>query len=737
MRFAVDVRRSLLTFTLLVCALCGAPVRGAPPASGAGEASGPITVNFDNADIHQVLNVLLKDALGYTFVVSPQVTGRVNIQSSRPLTRAQVRDLVNLILKMNRLRMVRRDHLWVVEPAQPPVPGVRPGMGERSGVQILSLGNLPADQAQAAIQPLLSPDVALKIGPDGRTLLLYGESRKVAEIANAMRQIMAAYQPGLVLRLVRPRYIKLRELLPELARIEQVQKRFNAKLLPGAVPLPLERQNALLIVAPNAASLQAMLDWIEVLDRPGRHEGASGNIHVYYLKNGRAAEIAKVLSALFNVSVSTVRAPPLQGMPASALGTSLGASGSLGTSSNAGAGNTGFGQFLQSQGQGAPPQSPPPASGEQQTVIATQQQHAAPGVSPGRRIAIVADEADNALVVRAGPGEYVELRRVIEKLDVAPRQVLIQALIADVTLNKALQYGIEYYFQSHGIRFGRYGDYTGVGALDSNLGTLTNPPTLGNAANGGVFNYGVFGPAGDLRALFQMLANRTRVNILSTPEILATNNHTAAIQVGNEVPVVTSTLTTTATSSTGLATSNTIQYRSTGVLLGVTPRINQDGMVTLDVYQEVSSISSLTTGAINSPNFVTRKAQTTLSVPNGATVIIGGLIQTQINRTRSGVPGLMDLPLLGTLFSTTNLSRQKQELLIMLTPRVVTTPSQLDMLSAQFRRQVEVLRREVEQGGAQGAARDSQDQDSRGAEPESDAAGAPHGAVSGRPLLQP
>ncbi|MDE2088978.1 MAG: type II secretion system secretin GspD, partial [Gammaproteobacteria bacterium] len=729
-------RRSLLTYTLLACVLCGAVARAAPPMSGDDQAHGPITVNFDNADVHQVLNVLLKDALGYTFVVSPQVTGRVNVQSSRPLTRAQVRDLVNLILKMNHLRMVRRDHLWVVEPARPPVPGARPRMGERSGVQILSLGNLPADQAQAAIQPLLSPDVALKIGPDGRTLLLYGESRKVAEIANAMRQIMAAYQPGLVLRLVRPRYIKLRDLLPELARIEQAQRRFNAKLLPGAVPLPLERQNALLIVAPNAASLQAMLDWIEVLDRPGRHEGASGNIHVYYLKNGRAAEIAKVLSALFNVSVSTVRTPPLQGMPASALGTSLGASGSLGTSSNAGAGNTGFGQFMQGQGQGAPPQSPP-ASGEQQTVIAAQQQHAAPGVSPGRRIAIVADEADNALVVRAGPSEYVGLRRVIEKLDVAPRQVLIQALIADVTLNKSLQYGIEYYFQSHGIRFGRYGDYTGVGALDSNLGTLTNPPTLGNAANGSVFNYGVFGPAGDLRALFQMLSNRTRVNILSTPEILATNNHTAAIQVGNEVPVVTSTLTTTATSSTGLATSNTIQYRSTGVLLGVTPRINQDGMVTLDVYQEVSSISSLTTGAINSPNFVTRKAQTTLSVQNGATVIIGGLIQTQLNRTRSGVPGLMDLPLLGTLFSTTNRSRQKQELLIMLTPRVVTTPSQLDMLSARFRRQVEALRRMVEQGRVQGAAPDSRNQDNRGAEPESDAAGARHDAVSGRPLSQP
>ena len=280
--------------------------------------------------------------------------------------------------------------------------------------------------------------------------------------------------------------------------------------------------------------------------------------------------------------------------------------------------------------------------------------------------------------------------------DTPPRQVLIQAMIADVTLNKNLQYGIEYFFRNQGAAF-HNAPYTGVGVVNSTIGTLTNPPALGLAAG---LSYGVFGPAGGLRGLFQALASRTHVHILSTPQILCTSNHTAAIQVGDQVPVPVASLTTTATSSTGLAVANTIQYQSTGVLLGVTPRVDADGRVTMKIYEEVSSVQGATTVAnIQAPTFATRTAQTTFTVTTGSTVVIGGLMSTTTNHNRVGVPLLMDIPLLGDLFSTVDTVHQKEELLLLITPHVVANPNALSRLSARLRQQMALLKRLIGRPG--------------------------------------
>ncbi len=639
----------------------------------------PLIINFNNADIHQVLDLLLRKVLGYTYVVSPNVTGRVNLQASTPLDKTQVRHLVNLIMAMNHLRLVRRDQLWVVERALPAVPGTPSRFGPRYRLEILSLGNVPAAAMETALRPLLTPNIALRVGPGGRTLLLYGINRRVMALTQAARHILAHYAQGLVFRLVRPRFIPIRTLLPELLAIRKAQRTLGERFLPGAVPLPLPNQRALLVVAANRASLHQMLHWITVLDTPGSTQGG-GDIHLYNIRNGDAVTIAGVLGHLLHIPIAEVATSAPQTMPFSTLGASMGAAGTLGSESS------GTGLTL--------PGSLTPAT----SATADTQQTVLPGTrtrSP-HRVAVVADEANNTLVIRAPESVYLELRAILTRLDTPPRQVLIQAMIADVTLNKNLQYGIEYFFRNQGAAF-HNAPYTGVGVVNSTIGTLTNPPALGLAAG---LSYGVFGPAGGLRGLFQALASRTHVHILSTPQILCTSNHTAAIQVGDQVPVPVASLTTTATSSTGLAVANTIQYQSTGVLLGVTPRVDADGRVTMKIYEEVSSVQGATTVAnIQAPTFATRTAQTTFTVTTGSTVVIGGLMSTTTNHNRVGVPLLMDIPLLGDLFSTVDTVHQKEELLLLITPHVVANPNALSRLSARLRQQMALLKRLIGRPG--------------------------------------
>lgn len=664
----------------------------APEAAGVSVAPStpatPIVINFNNADIHQVLDVLLRKVLGYTYVVSPNVTGRVNLQASTPLDKTQVRHLVNLIMAMNHLRLVRRDGLWVVERALPAVPGVPARFGPHYRLEILSLGNVPAAEMEQALKPLLTPDIALRVGPGGRMLLLYGINRRVIALTLAAHRILSQYAQGLVFRIVRPRFIPIGTLLPELLAIRKAQKTLGERFLPGAVPLPLPSRQALLVVAANRASLDQMLRWIAMLDKPGSRRN-SGDIHLYNVRYGDATTLAAVLGRLLHIQVSQIKTAPPQTMPFSALGASMGAAGTLGS---AAAGTE--------PSPPAPQAASSPPSG-QQTVLRGESRQTAGA------LAIVADEADNTLIIRAPESVYLQLRTVLAHLDTPPRQVLIQAMIADVTLNKNLQYGIEYFFRNHATTM-QGGPYTGVGVVNSTIGTLTNPPALGLAAG---LSYGVFGPAGGLRGLFQALASRTHVHILSTPQILCTSNHTASIQVGQQVPVPVTSLTTTAVSSSGLATANTIQYQSAGVLLGVTPRINANGLVTMNIYEEVSSVAGTTAVAdIQAPTFATRTAQTTFTVKSGGTVVIGGLISTTTNHNRVGVPLLMDIPLLGDLFSTVDTTREKEELLLLITPHVLKNPSALSRLSARLRRQMALLKRLIAKSGHAGQNRQPQTQ---------------------------
>ena len=300
---------------------------------------------------------------------------------------------------------------------------------------------------------------------------------------------------------------------------------------------------------------------------------------------------------------------------------------------------------------------------------------------------IIADRANSALVIVATESEYATIEGAIRKLDVMPMQVLIEATIAEVTLNDALQYGTQFFLSNS------QGQVTLSNAVSPSPTVID--PTIGNAQ---LFP-GILAPnfpglavarvLGEQQFAVQALKDITDVQIISAPKLLIVDKQQARLQVGDLVPTITQTATSVITP--GAPVVNAIQYQATGVILTVTPRINSGGLVTLDIEQEVSDVVPTTTSSINSPTFQQRKLQTTVVVQDGETISLAGLISEKRFRENSGIPLLQEIPILGALFSTRTNSNARTELLILLTPRVVNDQRDARALTEELRRKLSTV----------------------------------------------
>jgi len=305
-------------------------------------------------------------------------------------------------------------------------------------------------------------------------------------------------------------------------------------------------------------------------------------------------------------------------------------------------------------------------------------------------VKIVVDEINNAILVRATPQDYAQVLKTIKLLDTIPNQVLIEVLIAEVTLDDSSEFGVEWSYKSDYAALGgykgteRWGQNLGMGGLGQDL---TKP--LGQSG----FTYAFAADA--LEAFLRAYSRENEVNILSSPSILVADNTEATIEVGEEVPIVTSEYTHSSIEA-NTSFSRSIEYRDTGILLTVTPRINERGLVAMEVNQEVSNVSEQRIEGIDSPIILKRQAQTTLVVQNGKTIVIGGLIRESTDMTQEGLPFLSKIPYLGMLFSFNREIRKKTELLFLITPHVVQTFEEAEFVTMEFKEKVEGLQKLLE-----------------------------------------
>ncbi len=420
----------------------------------------------------------------------------------------------------------------------------------------------------------------------------------------------------------------------------------------GITFTPIQRINSLLVVSSIPQIFEKVEKWLQELDKTPP-EGTKLGVFVYYVQNGKAKDLAEVLKQVyipikdkkdFKEKVVT----PSPSAPARAV-------------------------------KPATPTTAPATPPKEEKVTLPE------GSVPEGEINIVVDETTNALIIRAYPRDYKAILETIKKLDLYPKQVFIEVFLAEVTLTDLTKYGLEFStFTDTFVQGVRPYTYT-VG-----MGGIATPETFSSGLRYSIAS------TDRLFAAIHASATENRLKMISSPHILASNNKEAKIQIGKAQPILTSTYTTTATTAPAVV-EGTIEYKDIGIILTVTPRISDAKLVTMEINLEQSDVASTKLGSLdNIPVFKKKTAKTTLSIMEGQTIVIGGLIEDKKEAGASGVPFLSRIPIIGALFGYQTRDINKTETVLLLTPHVITDLEESNQVTREFREKVQGLKKELE-----------------------------------------
>ena len=673
----------------------GSPTREASAAiqGSAPTEPGEVTLNFVDTDIREIARVILGATLKLNYTIDPSVQGTASLEIGHPLPRSALLPTLETLLNQNGATLSVQNGIYRVMPLATGAVGTlvtNPGT-VGSGTQVVPLQYAAAKDLVKVLEPYVSEGGKITADPGRNALIVSGDP--------AVRQTLVGLVHAFDIDVLAGQSYALfpaGSSTPEkiAAELEKVFRSEGEGTLSGVVRvIPMQRVNAVLVVSNQPRYID---DARRFLGLERRVEDATARAwHVYYVQNGQSSDLESLLQRAFTPGhVSPTPGPPGATAP--------GAEPLRMTSTGAGAGAaTGTAGSLQqsgariSGGMITAETAGSAASGQREAVNPAAEPLSAPSEAAAgaeNRIRIIANRRNNALLIYATPSEYAIIEGMLRKIDIIPLQVLIEATIAEVTLNDALNYGTQFYL---GNKFA--GTLTQAGPFTSTTTTTTATTTTPSNQSPTVFNVGGipttigsnfpgFVLANGIREVINALANVTQVKVLSAPQLMVLDNEPARLQVGSLVPVLTQSQQSTI--SAGAPIVNSIDYRDTGVIMLVTPRVNSGGLVTLDISQEVSDVASETTGNINSPTFDQRLIRTRVAVQDGQTVGMAGLIRDSDMQGNAGIPVLKDVPVLGSLFSSQTSSRQRTELLVLITPHVVKDQRDARALTEDLRNQL-------------------------------------------------
>ena len=609
-----------------------------------------VTLNFVDADLREVIRAVLEGMLDLNYVIDPNVQGRVTLQTSQPLHPEQVLPTLEELLRINGAALVETEGLFRVLPADQAGLGIPnlslDGAGTpttRGGVstRVIPLRFVSADEVGGIARSFVANPGSLRIDPSRNLLFVTGSQAEIRALNSLIAVLDVDWLSGMSFALE-----PLEAATPEIivAELQQVLDDPNGPRLGDLVRfVTIERMNAVLIISKQPRYLDEARRWVARLD-----QGTSNaqRVHVYYVQNRRAADLAETLGQIFSAETASLTA---------------------GSETTIAPGLTPATLTSEPEGQGAEAPTPPvpPALPSDEATAAGS------ALGGSGEIRILADEASNSLVVLATPEGYRQVEAALRRLDILPLQVLIEATLVEVTLNDDLEYGVRWFIETGNSSFTFTDAATDAGAA-----------VLGSSFPG--FSY-VF-DTDNLRATVNALQGITDVKFLSAPTLMVLDNETARLQVGDEVPVVTRSSTSTVDDDAPIV--NTVEFRDTGVILNITPRVNASGLVILDIDQEVSEVIETTTSGIDSPTIQQRKLESTIAVQNGETVALGGLIRDRLEENETGIPILGDIPILGNLFKATDNSARRTELLVLITPQVVRNQDDARAVTEELRRKL-------------------------------------------------
>ncbi|MBB3345488.1 type II secretion system secretin GspD [Luteimonas sp. RC10] len=662
-----------------------------PPTLGSGT-TGQASFNFEGESVHAVAKAILGDMLGQNYVIAPEVQGTVTLATPKPVSAAQALSLLEMVLGWNNARMIYSDGRYNIVPADTALATgtVAPrtgGTGAARGFEVrtVPLRYISATEMEKVLEPYARPNAI--VGADNaRNVITISGSR--SELDNYLRTIEIFDVDWLSGMSVGVFPLQSGKATQVVADLEKVFGQDSESPVAGMFRfMPLEGANAVLVITPQADYLGEIQQWLERIDNAGQEP----RLFSLELKFIKARELAQRLSEVFGgsggssgqdsaslmpgLSGNTLRSGGVDGSSSGGRGGLDSSAGGLGSNSGMGGGRGGM------RGGGG-------SGGDIGQMQLDERQDGPSSVTlevGGDRVGVSAVDETNTLLVRTTPAAWRSIRDVVERLDVMPAQVHIEAQVVEVTLSGDLRYGVNWYIENA----------ASLAGLPS-LSLRDNPAlprkwsTLGGAIDIRGDNPNVSWTLfkNDAAAVISALDEVTDVQILQSPSVFVRNNAMAEFNVGASIPIST----TSVNPILGDNSYTNVQYLETGTILKVRPRVTRDGMVFLDIVQEVSSPGPQSTAdAQGNVRIDTRRLKTEAAVQAGDTVMLAGLIRDEVGKSSTGLPGLSRIPVIGGLFGQQRSGTSRSEVIVLLTPTIVRNPQEARELTDEYGRRFRAL----------------------------------------------
>ncbi len=632
------------------------PDGGMLPAPGVTEEGGKFSINIDGAEMAQAAKLVLGETLGLNYIVDPRVQGTITLSSSRPLSGREVLDAFEAALRLNGAVLVQSGGLVKVVASQEVIDGemgaadfataggvASPGYG----VSVVPLRYISVTNMLELLDSFIARSGTVRASNAGSMILLRGTAAERQSLVDVVLSFDVDWMKSQTAAVAILANSTPDDMVTQLEAVfaDDTAASGNNK----ARFIPLERLNGVVIIANSSAKVRRALSWVGRLDKSNTNETG---YYVYAVQNGSAVEFAKILNSTFLEKsgaadkISQV-APEQERVEQSTTPTQP------------------DGQQPDETGQ----DNQDGKSNLEQPVTRPEDTTASiPETDLSSGIRITPNTANNTLVIRATPREYRKILAMLRRIDSPAIQVLINATIAEVSLTDKLRYGVQAFFKSDDVS----------GGVFTGDGLVLRPSFPG-------LNF-FLGKTSDPRLVLDALEAVTRVRVVSSPSVAVLENQSATIKIGDQVPIKTG-------ETVGQTTTETFEYRDTGVILKVKPRVNSNGMVTMEIAQELSSVvagSAGTRGTTN-PTISQRTVASTVSVQSSQTVVLGGLISGQESREKDGVPGINKIPIFGDLIGRTDNSAARNELIIFITPEIIRNPEDASNVSQELRAKMKLF----------------------------------------------
>lgn len=704
--------------------------------------------NFEEAPISEVIHVMMGEILQADYVLHQPINGTLTLSTHKAISKDTALSLLETALLANGLLMAQDSkgfyHIGTPASLRGVVPAPRMAGGGYGpippgyGIILMPLEYIGAAEMAEILKPVMSDNSLLRIDPIRNMLVLAGTRPQAEGWLDLVKTFDVDMLKGMSVGIFPLKYATVADvqsalqlvaggtsstaagaagggvagqqpanLTPQQRAAQQraaAQQNSQNRQPSGAAGLdagqggqaspqvlpvlgslrlvPLERLNSIMVITPRAQYLAQVKTWIERLDQP--NDSTEPQLFVYPVQNGSAAHLAQVLGGIFGGSAaggSTANAGVAPGLDSNNF-QSTGFNNNFSSQSN---------RFGSSAGFGGGGFSNSGMTGSQQSVINT-----APIAMDLGGSRVIADPLNNAILVWGTRPEFERIEATLKRLDKQPVQVMIEASIVEVTLTNELRFGLRWAFN------GGVDGFRGTGGSSS----LFNRPDqsaadliVNGALGGNAFTYAL--TRGErVAAMLNMLATRSLAKMLSSPSLLVIDNHTASINVGDQIPV---SVGNTVNNGIGGGTVTSYQYRDTGLSLQITPSVNAGDLVTLTVDQNLSGVGSDSYGDTRNPSFIQRQVSSKVAVKSGEPIVLGGLIKENTSNSNSGIPGLIDVPVARHAFGATDNSTVRTELLVIITPTVVRSHDELRDAGNELRDRMQDLMRtrveEIKRGG--------------------------------------